>query len=109
VIAWAIIVPLLGLAITVATKIWEILEFFMKSCFSLAGKTFDLVVKVYNIYEKHPVYVFVLLGLYTLSFVIWHWKRPKQIPRWVKAGVCLLLFIFTLCIISPIADLFAQK
>jgi predicted membrane protein len=83
-IVWAIVVPILG-------------------------SLFGVVEKLYNVYDKHPLLVLVLFIAAVAVFLIWGFLRPKSPSRAVKAIACAILFLLSVAVAAPIANMFSAR
>src|SRR5215472_124905 len=93
-LGWAILVPLVGLVLTMLSKVWEFIE-----------ATAPIVAKVlgsfYSIYARHPLMVLVLCGLAFSAYFVWR----RWWPNVLRSRAMRILFLAVVTLVAAfIAD-----
>jgi len=102
VIAWAIIVPILGFLFQVIEKVWT-------GIVGVSSVLSHLSTFVYDVYDRHPILILVLLVISGTLFFIWNFVRPENPSRAFKVIACIALFLLSVAISAPIANMFASR
>ena len=97
-VGWAILVPIVGLVMTILAKIWAILE-------AVFPRITDALASFYKIYDQHPLLVLVLIAVGVVSYFLWRKFRPNLLPRRSLRIVALAAAVVLAAhIVSPIAN-----
>lgn len=96
-VAWAIVIPVLGLFSDADDAIWRAAEG------TLSGliRSGQLISEAY---ERYPLVVLALFVASCVTFIVWHLLRPRQPPGLLKAFLCVALFAVGVSISYPIAS-----
>lgn len=99
ILGWAVAVPIAGLLLTIAGKVWSVVE----TTIPFLGR---VIGSLYDIYARHPLLVLCILLLAVIAYFAWKRWWPAVWPN--RAARVLALFAVTVVlahIASPIADL----
>jgi len=100
-LGWLILVPIVGLVMTVLGKVWGFME-------GVAPIVTTILGSFYHIYEHHPYLVLIILVLGVASFFVWsRWwpRRPEFIQnRYLRILCVVVAIVIVVHIASPIAD-----
>jgi hypothetical protein len=103
-IAWCVLVPILGLLLSLLLKIGEWLG---------AGVSFLWRVGsfIFGVYQAHPLFVLILAVLAVVVCWIWHWRRPTGMSvNWqTKALICCAAFVVSVALGAPIINLLSPS
>jgi len=103
-VGWLILVPILGLTMTVLSKVWE----FIEAAVPILG---TILSSSYHIYEHHPYLVLIILVIGIAGYFIWNrwWpRRPEFLQnRYLKILCVVVAIVVVVHIASPIANLFS--
>jgi hypothetical protein len=96
-VAWAMVVPLLGLFSNADDAIWRAADRTLSSLIRLGPLIGDA-------YERYPLVVLAAFVVSGANFIVWHLLRPRGPSGVLKAFVCLALFLLGVMISDPIAS-----
>jgi hypothetical protein len=96
-VAWAILVPILGTVLAILTWLGE------KAEQTLSGLG-QLVRFLYGDYVAQPIPVLILFSVSVIGFFVWNRWRPHLPVAWVKALLCAAAFILLVAVGVPIAN-----
>jgi hypothetical protein len=96
-LAWAIIVPILGFVFKVLGWSIEHLEQVIKF-------TAAVISLIYDVYKHHPWLVLGLLVAAVAAYFIWEYFDKGRLDARLKAVVCVAAFCLAIAIAGPIAD-----
>lgn len=97
-VGWAIAVPILGFIFKIIEKFWGAAE-------GAASAIVGVSLFLYHAYEKHTLLVLILLAISVTAFFAWHFVRPKSPSRTLKGIACGALFLLSVAVGAPIANL----
>jgi hypothetical protein len=105
-VGWLIAVPIVGLAMTILSKVWEFIEGATPIVTNILGS-------FYHIYAHHPYLVLIILVLGIVGYFFWnHWwpRRPEYLQnRHVRILCVVACIVIVAHVASPIADLCGPK
>lgn len=97
-LGWSILVPLVGLALTMLGKIWDFIEAVVPIITKVLGS-------FYAIYDKHPYLVLSLCGVAIIAYFVWLRWWPKVLPSTpLRVLTLAATTVITAHIASPIAN-----
>ena len=97
-VGWAILVPIVGLVMTILAKIWAILE-------AVFPRIADALASFYKIYDQHPLLVLIIIVVGFASYFLWRKFRPSILPsRPLRILALVGSVVLVAHIVSPIAN-----
>ena len=101
-VGWAILVPIVGLVMTILAKIWAILEV-------VFPRIADALASFYKIYDQHPLLVLFIVVVGIASYFLWRKFRPNLLPsRPLRIVALTVAVVLAAHIVSPIANWVSQ-
>jgi hypothetical protein len=95
---WAILVPIVGLVMTILGKLWAILE-------AAVPRIVVALASFYRIYDQHPLLVLFLIGVGVVSYFLWRRFRPDILPnQLLRVAFIAAVVILVAHILSPLAN-----
>ncbi|HZE11155.1 MAG TPA: hypothetical protein VE034_06190 [Burkholderiales bacterium] len=102
-VGWVILVPIVGMVMTVLAKIWAFFE-------KVIPMVTDVLSSFYKIYERHPLLVLILILLGFVTYFLWAKFRPGVLPnRTLRIAGVVVAVVVAAHIASPLANLVAPK